>query len=296
MKVRKAIIPAAGFGTRFLPATKSVPKEMIPIVDKPTIQYVVEEAAASGIEQIYIILGRGKNSIEDHFDKSFELEELLKRKSKLKELQEIEKIANLCEFSFIRQNEPKGLGHAVLKAKNFIGNEPFAVLLGDDIVISKTPLLKEMIDVFQSADKSVLAVQHVPDEDTNKYGIIKSGAPLVKGKVLPVESLVEKPERGKAPSNFGIIGRYILKPDIFPILENTKIGQDGELQLTDAINELNKTSPVLAYVFAGKRYDIGNKNGFVKATIDFALNRPDTKNEIYTHLQQFHFGEKGDPD
>lgn len=286
MKIRKAIIPAAGLGTRFLPATKALPKEMLPIVDKPTIQYIVEEAVASGIEEIIIISGRGKRSIEDHFDKSYELEEALLRKNQLEELKEIQKISSMVKIFYVRQKEPKGLGDAILCAKSFIGNEPFAVLLGDDIVLSSTPCLKQIMNVFDRYNGSVIAVQNVPDDVVSKYGIIKPKKIVNENDLFQVDYLVEKPKKENAPSNFAIMGRYILTPEIFEILSRLPVGQGCELQLTDAINELNKVQKVLAYNFEGRRYDIGNKIGFIMATIDFAIHRDEIKEEVITFLKE----------
>lgn len=285
MKIRKAIIPAAGLGTRFLPATKAQPKEMLPIVDKPTIQYIVEEAVASGIEEIIIISGRGKKSIEDHFNKSYELEDVLLKKNKLLDLAEVQSISKLANIYYVHQKEPKGLGHAILCAKNIIGNEPFAVMLGDDITMSKIPCLKQMMNVFDYYNGSIVAIQSVSDEDVSKYGIIKSKMAMLEETLIQVEQLVEKPKLAEAPSRYGIMGRYILRPEIFDILEKIPFGQGNELQLTDAINELNKKQAVFAYLFDGKRYDIGDKIGFVKATIDFALQRDDIKNEIENYIK-----------
>jgi UTP--glucose-1-phosphate uridylyltransferase len=284
MKIRKAIIPAAGLGTRFLPATKAQPKEMLPIVDKPTIQYIVEEAVASGIEEIIIISGRGKRSIEDHFDKSYELEEVLFRKNKLALLEEVQEISNMANIFYVRQKEPIGLGHAILCAKSFIGNEPFAVLLGDDIVMSDTPCLKQIISVFEMYHNPVVAVQSVSESEVNKYGIIKPKGKIIEQNIIQIDSLVEKPKVEEAPSNYAIMGRYVLTPEIFDILEKLPIGSGNELQLTDAINELNKHQPILAYNFQGKRYDIGDKVGFITATIDFALNRNDIRQEVLAYL------------
>ncbi|MEW9051519.1 MAG: UTP--glucose-1-phosphate uridylyltransferase GalU [Neobacillus sp.] len=284
MRIRKAIIPAAGLGTRFLPATKAQPKEMLPIVDKPTIQYIVEEAVASGIEELIIIIGRGKRSIEDHFDKSYELEDTLLKKNKLEMLEEVQKISNLVNIVYVRQKEPRGLGHAILCAKNVIGDEPFAVLLGDDIVMSETPCLKQIIDVFEYYNSSVVGVQSVPDQDVSKYGIIKPKGKMLESNLFHLDSFVEKPKKGEAPSNYAIMGRYVLSPRIFDILEEIPTGQGDELQLTDAINELNKQQAVLAYHFEGSRYDIGDKIGFVKATIDFAINREDIREDVLAYL------------
>lgn len=290
MKIRKAIIPAAGLGTRFLPATKALPKEMMPIVDKPTIQYIVEEAVASGIEEIIIITGRGKRSIEDHFDKSYELEDTLLRKNKLSILEEVQKISSMVNISYVRQKEPKGLGHAILCAKSIIGDEPFAILLGDDIVMSETPCLRQMINVFEYYNSSVIAVQSVPENEVSKYGIIKPKGMLIEPNLFYIDSLVEKPKKEEAPSRYAIMGRYVLKPEIFEILERLPIGQDCELQLTDAISELNKQQAVLAYNFEGSRYDIGDKVGFIKATLDFALTRDDLREEIITYIKELNLG------
>ncbi|MCM3666358.1 UTP--glucose-1-phosphate uridylyltransferase GalU [Mesobacillus subterraneus] len=285
MKIRKAIIPAAGLGTRFLPATKAQPKEMLPIVDKPTIQYIVEEAVASGIEEIIIIIGRGKRSIEDHFDKSYELEDALLRKDKLDILEEVQSISSLANIYYVRQKEALGLGHAILCAKSFIGNEPFAVLLGDDIVMSETPCLKQIIKVFEYCNSSVIAIQSVADNEVSKYGIIKPKGANFEPNLFYIEKLVEKPTREEAPSNLAIMGRYVLRPEIFEVLEELPIGQGGELQLTDAINELNTRQAVLAFKFEGKRYDIGDKIGFIKATVDFALQREDTRDDVIQYLK-----------
>ncbi|MGD6817235.1 UTP--glucose-1-phosphate uridylyltransferase GalU [Metabacillus sp. 84] len=285
MKVRKAIIPAAGLGTRFLPATKAQPKEMLPIVDKPTIQYIVEEAIKSGIEDILVISGRGKRAIEDHFDKSYELEETLYKKGKFDRLEEIQSISNMANIHYVRQKEPRGLGHAIHCAESFIGNEPFAVLLGDDIVKSETPCLQQLISVYDKYESSILGVQEVEHKDVSKYGII---APLenhtLEDGVLSLSSVVEKPAAEDAPSNYAIMGRYILTPEIFSILETLPPGSGNEIQLTDAIKILNETQTVLAYNFAGKRYDVGDKFGFVKATIDFALERGDLGDHVHEYL------------
>ncbi|RSD25928.1 UTP--glucose-1-phosphate uridylyltransferase GalU [Mesobacillus subterraneus] len=285
MKIRKAIIPAAGLGTRFLPATKAQPKEMLPIVDKPTIQYIVEEAVASGIEEIIIIIGRGKRSIEDHFDKSYELEDALLRKNKLDILEEVQSISSLANIYYVRQKEALGLGHAILCAKSFIGNEPFAVLLGDDIVMSETPCLKQIIKVFEYCNSSVVAIQKVPDQDVSKYGIIKPKGANLEPNLFYIDKLVEKPAKEDAPSNYAIMGRYVLRPEIFEVLAELPAGHGGELQLTDAINELNNRQAVLGYHFEGKRYDIGDKIGFIKATMDFALQREDTRDDVIQYLK-----------
>lgn len=294
MKVRKAIIPAAGLGTRFLPATKAQAKEMLPIVDKPTIQYIVEEAVASGIEEIIIIIGRGKRSIEDHFDKSYELEDALLKKNQIAILEEVQKISSLANLYYVRQKEALGLGHAILCAQSFIGNEPFAVLLGDDIVLSETPCLKQIINVFEYCNSSVVAIQPVPENDVSKYGIIKPKGASLQPDLFYIDSLVEKPVQQEAPSNFAIMGRYILRPEIFEVLEKLPYGHNGELQLTDAINELNKKQAVLAYNFEGRRYDIGDKIGFIKATIDFALEREDIRQNVLEYLEKVYLEAKAE--
>ncbi|MYL56449.1 UTP--glucose-1-phosphate uridylyltransferase GalU [Virgibacillus halodenitrificans] len=287
MRVKKAIIPAAGLGTRFLPATKAQPKEMLPIVDKPTIQYIVEEAVASGIEDIIIISGRGKRAIEDHFDTSYELEEKLSQNGKTELLEMVQSISNLANIHYIRQKEPKGLGHAIACAHRFVGNEPFAVLLGDDIVESEEPCLRQLINVYDKYHTSIIGVHDVPEEDVSKYGIIKPIEHTNYGTgIRAIESLVEKPPRDKAPSNLAIMGRYILSPEIFSILENQEPGNGGEIQLTDAIQSLNEKEQVLAYNFTGKRYDIGGKLGFIQATIDFALNREDLREDIKAYMEK----------
>ena len=283
MKVRKAIIPAAGLGTRFLPATKAQPKEMLPIVDKPTIQYIVEEAINSGIEDIIIVTGRGKRAIEDHFDKSFELEEELKKKGSHDLLNLVQDISNLVNIHYIRQKEPRGLGHAIYCAKSFIGNEPFAVLLGDDIVDSETPCLKQLIKVYDECQTTVIGVQPVPDEDISKYGIVS--CEQVGDRVYKVKDLVEKPEKDKAPSNIAILGRYIISPQVFKFLENAVPGKGGEIQLTDALKRLMDTEFMYAYDFVGKRYDVGNKLGFLEATVEYALKRDDLKDEFIKYLK-----------
>jgi UTP--glucose-1-phosphate uridylyltransferase len=282
-KVRKAIIPAAGLGTRFLPATKAMPKEMLPIVDKPTIQYIVEEAIASGIEDIIIVTGKGKRAIEDHFDYAHELEQNLMDKGKFELLEKVRYSTNLADIHYIRQKEPKGLGHAVWCARNFIGDEPFAVLLGDDIVQSDTPCLKQLINQYEETLSSVIGVQSVPDEDTHRYGIVEPS--VQDGRRYQVENFVEKPARGTAPSNLAIMGRYILTPEIFMFLDQQEKGAGGEIQLTDAIQKLNQIQRVFAYDFEGKRYDVGEKIGFVKTTIEFALQDEILKREMIEFLE-----------
>jgi UTP--glucose-1-phosphate uridylyltransferase len=266
--IKKAVIPAAGLGTRFLPATKAQPKEMLPIVDKPTIQYIIEEAVKSGVEDIIIVTGRNKRAIEDHFDKSVELELLLEQTGKKELLSIVEEISNLVDIHYVRQKEPLGLGHAVLCAKKFIGNEPFAVLLGDDIIDSEVPGLKQMVDQYNEVQSSVLGVKEVPTSEVNKYGIVDFSES--EGNLYKVKSLVEKPAIEEAPSNQAIIGRYILTPEIFNILENVKPDAKGEIQLTDAIDQLLSKESVYSYILEGKRYDVGDKFGFLQASIDFA--------------------------
>ncbi len=283
MKVRKAIIPAAGLGTRFLPATKAQPKEMLPIVDKPTIQYIIEEAIASGIEDILIITGRGKRAIEDHFDRSLELEEELRKKGQEELLAQVRQIANLVDIHYIRQKEAKGLGHAIHCAKAFIGNEPFAVLLGDDIVDSEVPCLKQMIDTYDEYRTSILGVQHVAMEDVSKYGIV--AGKQVDDRIFKVKTLVEKPDKEQAPSNLAILGRYIITPTIFRYLENAQPGKNGEIQLTDSLCDLARVEPMYAYDFIGRRYDVGNKLGFLQATVEFALKREDLRTEFEAYLR-----------
>lgn len=283
MKVRKAIIPAAGLGTRFLPATKAMPKEMLPIVDKPTIQYIIEEAVESGIEDIIIVTGKGKRAIEDHFDHSFELEQNLLDKGKFELLNEVQKASKLVDIHYIRQKEPKGLGHAIWCARKFIGNEPFAVLLGDDIVSAEKPCLKQMIEQYNRYNASILGVQTVPENEVSRYGIVEGDK--YGERFYNVRSLVEKPKLEEAPSNLAIMGRYILSPSIFEVLENQQPGAGGEIQLTDAIASLNKFEAVYAYDFEGTRYDVGEKMGFIQTTLEFALNRAELRNELLDYLK-----------
>jgi len=284
MKVRKAIIPAAGLGTRFLPATKAQPKEMLPIVDKPAIQYIVEEAIASGIEDIMIVTGRNKRAIEDHFDKSIELEMMLEEKGNVELLDIVHKVSNLADVHYIRQKQPLGLGHAVLCARKFIGNEPFAVLLGDDIIQSEPPCLKQMIDLFDQTSTTVIATQEVPWEEVDKYGIVSpSDKP---GPHRYIDDLMEKPDRDQAPSNLAVIGRYIITPEIFGILERCEPGRGGEIQLTDALRILNRERQMVVYPLQGKRYDVGDKLGYIEATIEFALQRPELQGALKAYLRQ----------
>ncbi|QHW35200.1 UTP--glucose-1-phosphate uridylyltransferase GalU [Paenibacillus rhizovicinus] len=285
MKIRKAVIPAAGLGTRFLPATKAQPKEMLPIVDKPAIQYIVEEAVQSGIESIIIVTGRNKKSIEDHFDKSVELEQLLEDKGKHKLLQEVQAISGMASIHFIRQKEPLGLGHAILCAKQFIGDEPFAVLLGDDIMVSEPPALSRLIGVYRQTNRQVIGVREVPNEDVSKYGIVKPASASMNG-VYRIGGLVEKPSAHEAPSNLAIMGRYVLKPDIFPVLEQLERGTGGEYQLTDALHAMCASDESLALTLGGKRYDIGDKIGYMKAIIEVGLQREELRDVLLPYLRQ----------
>ncbi|MEW9698208.1 UTP--glucose-1-phosphate uridylyltransferase GalU [Paenibacillus sp. SI8] len=283
MKVRKAIIPAAGLGTRFLPATKAMPKEMLPIVDKPTIQYIVEEAIESGIEDILIVTGRAKRAIEDHFDNAFELEHNLMVNEKFELLETVRHSSSLVDIHYIRQKEPKGLGHAIWCARKFIGNEPFAVLLGDDIVKSETPCIRQLMDIYEQTESSVVGVQYVTDEETSRYGIVDPSSQ--DGELYSVRSFVEKPKRGTSPSNLAIMGRYVLTPGIFDILEKQSIGVGQEIQLTDAIQRLNQIESVNAYPFEGKRYDVGDKLGFLITNIEFALERNEIGEQLAVYLE-----------
>jgi len=282
MTVKKAIIPAAGLGTRFLPATKAQPKEMLPIVDKPTIQYIIEEAVASGIEEILIITGRNKKCIEDHFDKSIELELELEKAGKEELLELVRGISDMVDIHYIRQKEPRGLGHAIYCAKTFVGNEPFAVLLGDDVVDSETPCLKQLIDCFSEYKTTILGVQTVEKENVSKYGIVDGIH--IEDKVYKVKDLVEKPSMEEAPSNVAILGRYIITPEIFNILGKTEPGKGGEIQLTDALKTLISKEAMYAYNFEGKRYDVGDKLGFLEATIEFALKKDELRDEFIDYL------------
>ena len=283
-KIRKAIIPAAGLGTRFLPATKAQPKEMLPIVDKPTIQYIIEEAIASGIEEILIITGRSKKSIEDHFDRSVELELELAKKGKEKMLEMVHNISEMVDIHYIRQKEPKGLGHAIHCAKAFVGDEPFAILLGDDIVYNdEKPCLKQLIDCYNEYNTTILGVQTVPEENVSKYGIVDGIQ--IEDRVCKVKGLVEKPSIEDAPSNVAILGRYIVTPKIFEILERTKPGKGNEIQLTDALRELINEEAMYAYNFEGRRYDVGDKLGFLEATVEYALRRDELKYQFTDYLK-----------
>ena len=282
-KVRIAVIPAAGLGTRFLPATKAQPKEMLPIVDKPCIQYIIEEAIDSGIEDILIITGRNKRAIEDHFDRAVELELTLKAQGKYDLLGLVQELSRVT-IHYVRQKEPKGLGHAVLCAKHFVGDEPFAVLLGDDIMDAEVPVLKQLMDVYEDCGGSVLGVQEVPREKVSSYGVVKPVP--VKDHLWRAEDLVEKPSLAEAPSRLAVLGRYIITPEIFSILEKTEPGRGGEIQLTDALKKLAEREPVFAYEFEGRRYDSGDKQGFLEATVDFALKRPELRDSFLRYLMK----------
>jgi UTP--glucose-1-phosphate uridylyltransferase len=284
MSVRKAVFPAAGLGTRFLPATKAQPKEMLPVVDKPTIQYVVEEAVASGLNEIIIVTGRGKRAIEDHFDAAFELEYYLQDRGKTDELAQIKTISELASVSYVRQKEPLGLGHAILCARPLVGEEPFGVFLGDDlIVVSETPCMRQLLDVFERYGGPVLAVERVPRDQISHYGVIRP-KPLG-GNVFEVLDLVEKPAAPQAPSDLAIIGRYVLTPDLFPILAETRTDARGEIQVTDGLRSLCRRRSLYAVEFEGKRYDTGDKLGFLKATVEFALARPDLADAFRVYLK-----------
>ena len=292
MKVKKALIPAAGLGTRFLPATKVVPKELLPIVDKPTIQYIMEEIVEAGIEEVILVTGREKGSIEDHFDTSTELENHLRKKGRDDLLKIVQDIAGMVTLVSVRQKEPLGLGHAILCGKKIIGEEPFAVLLGDDLIDARVPCIRQMIDVYQQVQDgpgnpvrgcAVIAIQKVPKSETHLYGIIKGRK--VSDRVYRVEELVEKPDRGKAPSNLAIIGRYILPPEIFDILDRISPDRKGEIQLTDGLKELNRTTPVFGYEFEGDRYDAGDKLGYLQANIAFGLKHPDLGPKLKKYLK-----------
>jgi UTP--glucose-1-phosphate uridylyltransferase len=285
MKIRKAIFPAAGLGTRFLPATKAQPKEMLPLVDKPIIQYVVEEAVASGITNIIIVTGRGKNAIEDHFDVSYELENMLKERNKLDLLAQVQAVSSMINISYVRQGETLGLGHAVLMARDLIGDEPFAVMLGDDIIDSEVPCMKQMIDTFEAYQSPVIAVQQVPKDQISSYGVIKGTAEGSSGRVYRIDDLVEKPKAEDAPSDLAIIGRYILTPDIFAVLEKTARDGSGEVQLTNGLRVLREQRALYGHRFEGVRHDAGNKLGFLIATVEFALKRDDLGEPFRRYLK-----------
>jgi UTP--glucose-1-phosphate uridylyltransferase len=284
MSVRKAVFPAAGLGTRFLPATKAQPKEMLPLVDKPAIQYVVEESVASGLDQIIIVTGRSKRSVEDHFDTAFELEHYLKERGKTEDLAQIQAISKLAQFSYVRQHEPLGLGHAILVARALVGDEPFGVFLGDDIIGgAAVPCMRQLLDVYEKYDGPVIAVERVPRERIHQYGVIAGRN--IDGNVWEISDLVEKPKAEEAPSDLAIIGRYVLTPDLFPILAATAADRRGEIQLTDGLRTLRKQRPMYAVEFEGKRYDTGDKLGFLKATVEFALARPDLAGAFREYLR-----------
>ncbi|MEA5113395.1 MAG: UTP--glucose-1-phosphate uridylyltransferase GalU [Geobacteraceae bacterium] len=284
MKVKKAVFPVAGLGTRFLPATKASPKEMLPLIDKPLVQYVVEEAVSSGIEQILFVTGRGKRAIEDHFDIAFELESILRQKGNSEAAQEVRDIAELVSIFYVRQKEALGLGHAILCAREFVGGEPFAVLLGDDIIDSRTPCLGQLLDVFNHYRGSVLALERVPIENISSYGCVMAN--MISDRVFEVTDLVEKPKREEAPSDLAIIGRYVLTPEIFPILEKQEAGKGGEIQLTDAIKKLSSQEAIYGCRFEGTRYDCGDKLGFLKATVDMALKREEMGRQFEEFLRE----------
>jgi UTP--glucose-1-phosphate uridylyltransferase len=286
--IRKAVFPAAGLGTRFLPATKAQPKEMLPLVDKPIIQYGVEEAVASGVSNIILVTGRGKNAIEDHFDVSVELESFLEARKKSDLLAEVRKISNMINFAYVRQGEPLGLGHAVLVTRELVGDEPFAVILGDDVIDASPPALRQLIDVFARVDGPVLAVERVPRSDVSSYGII-AGTPMGEG-VYRITDLVEKPSKEEAPSDLAIIGRYVLTPDIFDALDATKVDRTGEIQLTNGLRHLSRTRPLYACEVQGVRHDTGNKLGFLKAVVYFALRRPDLSEPFRQYLASLDIG------
>jgi len=281
--IRKAVFPAAGLGTRFLPATKAQPKEMLPVVDKPIIQYAVEEAVASGIDQIIVVTGRDKRAIVDHFDISFELEHYLKDRGKLRELQLVRKISDMVDITYIHQKEPLGLGHAVLMAKDVVGTEPFAVFLADDIIRAPVPCMRQMIDVYERRQTGVLALSRVQPEQVSRYGVVRVGRS--DGRVHEVQDMVEKPDPGAAPSNLAILGRYVLKPSIFGLLETTREGVGGEIQLTDALRATLQQEPILGLEFEGTYYDVGTPAGLLKTSLAFALERPGLREELLAYLR-----------
>jgi UTP--glucose-1-phosphate uridylyltransferase len=283
MKLRKAVIPVAGLGTRFLPATKTVPKELLPIVDIPSIQYVVQEAVDAGIEEIIFVTGRGKDGIEDHFDEAPELEQVLADRGHDELVKMLRRIAEMTEVVSVRQKKPLGLGHAVLCARDLVGNEPFAVMLADDLIDSATPCIRQLLDIFQTSNESVVALMEVPPTEVHQYGVIKGK--LVKERLYEIEAMVEKPSANEAPSRMAIIGRYVLRPEIFPILQNLPSGKGGEIQLTDGLAQLVRERKIYGCEFAGDRYDIGDKFGFVRATVAYALKRPDLKDKVLEYLK-----------
>jgi UTP--glucose-1-phosphate uridylyltransferase len=287
-KVRKAVFPAAGLGTRFLPATKAMPKEMLPLVDKPLIQYAVEEAMHSGIQNIIIVTGRGKSSIEDHFDVSFELEQLLESKNKTDLLAMVRSVSDMIDVCYIRQKEALGLGHAVLRAKDLVGSEPFAAVLSDDVIASEVPCIRQLLDVYEYYGASVVALMEVPKEAISSYGIVEAEPVAhsgVSNRLFRIRNMVEKPSPAEAPSNLAIIGRYVLTPEIFPSIESIEPGSGGELQLTDALKYMLRSRPIYGLKFDGKRYDAGDKQGFLQATVEYALNRPDLEEAFRKYLK-----------
>ncbi|MGV1098161.1 UTP--glucose-1-phosphate uridylyltransferase GalU [Thiovibrio sp. JS02] len=284
MKVRRAVIPVAGKGTRFLPASKAIPKEMLTIVDRPTIQYIVEEVVASGIEEIVFVTSQGKSAIENHFDYDFELDTLLRQKHKDELCEEVCHISSLIDIVAVRQKKPLGLGHAIWTTRNVVGNEPFLVLLGDDLVLSDTPCCQQMLDLYNELQGPIVAIQKVPLEETNQYGIVEGTA--VRDRVFRVNGMVEKPARGTTTSNLAIIGRYLLMPEIFGMLEKTAPGHGGEIQLTDALLALSKQQPMYAYEFKGKRFDAGDKLGYLKAIVAFALRHPVLAKDFKKHIKE----------
>jgi len=283
MKLRKAVIPVAGLGTRFLPATKTVPKELLPIVDIPSIQYVVQEAVEAGIEEIIFVTGRGKDGIEDHFDEAPELEQVLADRGNDEMVKVLRRIAEMTEVVSVRQKKPLGLGHAVLCARDLVGNEPFAVMLADDLIDSATPCIRQLLDIFQSTNESVVALMEVPQTEVHQYGVIKGK--VMKERLYEVEGMVEKPPAKDAPSRMAIIGRYVLRPEIFPILQNLPSGKGGEIQLTDGLAQLLRERKIYGCEFTGDRYDIGDKFGFVRATVAYALKRPDLRDKVREYLK-----------
>ena len=284
MQVKKAVIPAAGYGTRLLPASKAIPKEMLPIVDRPTIQYVIEEAIEAGIEEVLIITSKNKQEIEDHFDRDLELEMILKEKEKYDIKKEVDKISNMIDIHYIRQKKQKGLGHAISCAETFVGEDPFAVILGDDLVVSQKPAIGQLMEVYEERKAPILGVQDVPENNVNKYGIVKYNKK--EGKNYLLDDMIEKPTINEAPSNLAILGRYVITPDIFSIIKNTPPGKGGEIQLTDALKTLSQKRDVYAHNFDGTRYDVGNKMGFLKATVEFALNRQEFASEFEDYLKK----------
>jgi UTP--glucose-1-phosphate uridylyltransferase len=286
VKVRRAVFPAAGLGTRFLPATKAQPKEMLPLVDKPIIQYAVEEAVNSGLENLVIITGRGKNAIEDHFDISYELEKILEERGKSDQLNLVRAVSEMVHIAYVRQKEALGLGHAILISRNFMNEEPFAVLLGDDVIVADVPCIRQMMDIFEQYQTSIVALMEVPEQETHRYGIIKARPlPEGNGRLFEVLDMVEKPSQKEAPSNLAIIGRYILTPDIFEALEKTERGSGGEIQLTDGLRRMLGKQRILAYKFRGKRHDAGEKLGFLQATVEFALKNEELGSAFRSYLK-----------